>query len=64
LTHELSHPFSLAWARCVAGLVSQFRRDVPAMREHAEAAVALATEQGFPLWASLGTSVRGWALAL
>jgi len=48
----------------VAALVSQFRRDVPAVREYAEAAVALATEQGFPLWAALGTSVRGWALAL
>jgi class 3 adenylate cyclase/predicted ATPase len=64
LAHKVSHPFSLAWARCVAALVSQFRRDVPAVREYAEAAVALATEQGFPLWAALGTSVRGWALAL
>ena len=34
------------------------------MYEHAEAAVALSTEQGFPLWAALGTSMRGWALAL
>jgi predicted ATPase len=45
-------------------LVSQFRRDVPAVHEQAEAAVALSTEQGFPLWAALGTSLRGWALAL
>ena len=34
------------------------------MHEHAEAAVALATEQGFPLWAAWGTSLRGWALAM
>ena len=34
------------------------------MHEHAEAAVALATEQGFPHWAALGTSLRGWALAM
>ena len=33
------------------------------MHEHAEAVVALATEQGFPLWAAMGTSLRGWALA-
>jgi predicted ATPase len=45
-------------------LVSQFRRDVPAVHEQAEAAVALSTEQGFPFWAALGTSLRGWALAL
>jgi predicted ATPase len=36
---------------------------VPAVYEHAEAAVALSTEQGFPLWAAVGTSIRGWALA-
>jgi predicted ATPase len=64
LAHELSHPFSLAFARCYAAIVSQYRRDVPAVHEHAEAAVALATEQGFPLWAAMGTSLRGWALAI
>ena len=34
------------------------------MLEQAEAAVALATAQGFAQWAAQGTSVRGWALAL
>ena len=29
LAHELSHPFSLAYARCWAAVVSQLRRDVP-----------------------------------
>src|SRR5262249_19433850 len=64
LAHELSHPYSLAWARCWEAWVSQFRRDVPTVHEHAEAAVALSTEQGFPLWAAQGTSWRGWALAM
>ncbi len=64
MAHELSHPYSLAFARCVAALVSQCRRDVPAVYEHAEAAVALSTEQSFPLWAAWGASFRGWALAL
>jgi predicted ATPase len=44
-------------------MVYQFRRDVPAVYEHAEAAVALSTEQGFPQWVATGTSLRGWALA-
>ena len=44
--------------------ISQFRQDVPAVREHAEAAIALSTEQSFPQWAAMGTSLRGWALAL
>jgi predicted ATPase len=45
-------------------MVSQFRRDVPAVHEHAEAAVTLSTEQGFVNWLALGTSLRGWALAM
>ena len=64
LAHELSHPFSLAFARCYAAMASQLRRDVLAVYEHAEAAVTLATEQGFPYWTAMGTSLRGWALAM
>jgi predicted ATPase len=64
LAHELSHPFSLAWARCMAAIVSQFRPDVLAVHKHAEAAVALSAAQGFQQWAALGTILRGWALAM
>jgi predicted ATPase len=59
-----AHPFSLVYVRLLAAIVAQFRRDVPAVHAHAEAAVALATAQGFPLWAALGTVLRGWALAM
>jgi predicted ATPase len=34
------------------------------VHEHAEAAIALATEQEFPQWAALSMSMRGWALAM
>jgi class 3 adenylate cyclase/predicted ATPase len=64
LAQELSQPFSLAYARAMVAMVAQFRRDVPAVHAHAETAIALATTQGFPLWAALGTSLRGWALAM
>ena len=64
LAHALSYPYSLAFARCWAAFVSQFRRDVPAVHEQAEAAVTLSTEQGFPFWAAAGTIFRGWALAM
>ena len=64
LAHGLSHSFSLAYARLVAAVVSQLRRDVPAVHEHAEAAVALSIEQRFPLWATWGTIMHGWALAM
>jgi len=64
LAHELLHPYSLALAQCLAATVYQFRWDMPAVYEHAEAAVALSTEQGFPLWTAWGTSLREWALAM
>jgi predicted ATPase/class 3 adenylate cyclase len=64
LAHELSHPFSLAFAQCFAAFVSQFRRDVPAVHAHAEATVALSTEQGFTQWAVQGTILHSWALAM
>ena len=64
LAHELAHPFSLAFAQSTAAFVSQFRRDVLAVHEHAEAAVALATTQAFPFWVAQGTSLRGWGLAM
>jgi class 3 adenylate cyclase/predicted ATPase len=64
LAQELSHPYSLAFAQANAAMGSQFRRDVPAVHEHADAAVALATAQGFTQWAALGASLRGWALAI
>jgi tetratricopeptide (TPR) repeat protein len=64
LAQELAHPYSLTHAQCVAAWVYQFHRDVPAVHEHAEAAVTLAIEQGFSLWVALGTSLRGWALAM
>ena len=64
LAHALSHPFSLACVRCRAAYVYQWHRDVPAVHAQAEAAVALATAQGFPQWAAAGTCLRGWALAM
>jgi predicted ATPase len=64
LAHGLSHPYSLAWARCIAAYVYQFRWDMSAVREQAKTAVALAIEQNFPLWAAWGTSLHGWALAM
>ena len=49
LAHELAHPYSLAYARCWATMVLQLRRDGAAVQEQAEAAVVLATTQGFPM---------------
>jgi predicted ATPase/class 3 adenylate cyclase len=64
LTHALAHPYSLANSWGYAAFVAQFRRDVPAVHEQAEAAVALSTEHGLPFWAPIGMSLCGWALAM
>ena len=57
LAHALSHPYSLAFARLWAAIVSQLRRDVPAAHEQAEATVALSTAQGFTHWAAMGNEL-------
>ena len=61
--HEVAHPFSLAFASCFAAALHQFRRDGEAVQERARATMALASEQGFPLYLALGTILWGWALA-
>ena len=65
VAQEPLHPFSLAWAlTSAAGFVHQFRRERQAVKERAEALIALSTEQGFPVFLARGTIWRGWALAV
>ncbi len=62
LSHELSHPFSLASVLAVALWIHQCRREAAASRERAEALIALCNEQGFALFLAWGTIIHGWAL--
>jgi len=64
LAHTLAHSYSLVFARHMAAMIAKFRGDVQAVYDDAEAVVALATTQSFPLWAAFGTIDRGWALAM
>jgi predicted ATPase len=63
LAQHSGHPFSLGFALCWAGVFHQWRCEVRAVHERAEAAINLATEQGFPQWRAQGAILRGWALA-
>jgi predicted ATPase len=63
LAHELSHPFSLAYALDFAALLHQLRQEWQAAQERAEAAMTLSTKERFPLWLAIGTILRGGALA-
>jgi hypothetical protein len=63
LAERLGHPFNLAWAYLCAAYLHQLLREAAAAREHAEAALALAREHGFPLASGWATAVRGWTIA-
>jgi predicted ATPase len=64
LARQGEHLPSLAYAECFVGLVCQCRRDVAGTQEHADALVALAIAQQWPLRAAQGCILRGWALAM
>jgi predicted ATPase len=64
LAQELAHPYSVAAALVSAARVQQCRRDIPGTQAWAEAALTLATEQGFPYFMAFGAIHRGWALAM
>jgi class 3 adenylate cyclase/predicted ATPase len=59
---ELAHPYTLAYALSVACIYHGRHRPGPEAREAADALVALAAEQGFPLPAAVGSVADGWAL--
>ncbi|HEX5271986.1 MAG TPA: AAA family ATPase, partial [Gemmataceae bacterium] len=60
---ELGQPGTRATALYFATVVRQYRREVPAVREVAEAAAGNATEHGFSFWLASSRLLRGWALA-
>lgn len=64
LAHELAHPYGLAAAQYWAAYLHYRRREAPAVQAQAEALLALATKQGFPLYAGVGACWRGWSLTL
>ena len=59
LAHALAHPHSLALARCWVAMVSQCRRDVPAVHEQAEAASRPLDRAGLSPLGGLG-SEHAW----
>ena len=63
LAQQRAHPFSQNHVLSFAAVCHQFRREVRATQDRAEAAIRLAKEQGFPSWMAHSSTVRGWALA-
>jgi predicted ATPase len=59
-----SHVYSLALAQTQAGFLHQYRRESKSAIECADAAIEVATKNGFPYWAAVGSVLRGWGLAV
>jgi len=62
LAQQSAHPFSLGFALSGSAVFHQFRLEMQAVQEHAEAAIRLAKEQRFPYWMAFGAMLRGWVL--
>jgi DNA-binding winged helix-turn-helix (wHTH) protein/predicted ATPase len=63
LASELQYPLTSAFANGFAAWLHQALGEVEASDARAEAAIALASEHGFPLPFGMGKIFRGWALA-
>jgi tetratricopeptide (TPR) repeat protein len=63
LAHELSHPFTLAFALFGTAVVHLYRREVRAVQKLSESVLAMAREQGFTPFVARGTLLRAWTLA-
>ena len=64
LAQQIAHPYTLARTLYFDALLCQLRRDVPAVRDQAEAAITMATAQRFALVQAVGPIMRGWAIAV
>lgn len=63
LARQLSHPFSLAWAKNWAARRSHHLRDNYSVQDQTETLLALSAENGFAQFVAHGTILKGWALA-
>jgi predicted ATPase len=59
---RLAHPPSLAVSLSLGTLPLSLVGDNVALDERADQLVAVATEQGFPVWRAMGTVHRGWVM--
>ena len=64
LAQALAHAHSQAAALGFAAWLHALLREGSAAHTHAEAAMTVAREQGFPHWVAVGQIQRGWAVAV
>jgi predicted ATPase/class 3 adenylate cyclase len=59
LAQQLAHPLTQAIALYLAAILHHLRREAPLIQAHAEAAMSIATEQGFPQQLANATPLQG-----
>jgi predicted ATPase len=63
LSRELPRAYDRTFAVAFAAWLHQICCQSQAAENHADTAIALSNEYGFPFWLSVGTTLRGWALS-
>lgn len=62
LARELSHPYSEAFALCLAAALHHYRGEGRTVRAQVEAVATLSTEYRFPTWSAAGAIMDGWSV--
>ena len=62
LAQNQARPFNSVLAHTFSAMLHILRRDAPTAQQQAEAAMTIATEQGFPMFVTWDTMHQGWAL--
>jgi len=63
MAQALSHGYNVGFARYMAAILHQYRREVQAVQTQTTVLLALASEERFTRWLAGGTILQGWALA-
>lgn len=60
IANKIEHPYSLAFAHGMAGLLHAIRRDEEKTFSHCEQTLKYAKESSFPFFLAVGMNLRGW----
>src|SRR5439155_23780883 len=63
LAEELAHVESIALGHAWGCFFRDLRRETDAVQEHAEALLAIGSQQGIPRWQAMGAAFDGWVRA-
>jgi len=63
VAEEANHPFSIAYALCLAASLAQCRKKTLGALQQAEKALKIALEYDFAYWDGWAMVVKGWALS-